>query len=407
MKVILLHSTDGNDQSNWIPWMKQQLEKRGFEVYAPSLPNAAYPNGEEWTEFIIQNTPFEIDNDTIIIGHSAGAALIPMLLCKLPSETKIKKAILVSSFCTDLGWDKLKDLHNIKIDYNDVKQKCNNFIFLHSDNDPYAPLEEAQELAAKLGGKLIVIKGQGHFNLYASPKYNKFPKLLAVALRDDASQNLYLASSFRGPGVAELIMTDIEKILGKPAADIRISYITTAGNLHPSDKREWIDEGREILQNRGWQVYDYDIAEKSAAEVERELSDKDVIFVQGGQCLYMLEQAQKCNFADIIKRAVARGVPYIGESTGSIITGGDISAYRYWAKDRRENPPVLDSYQGMGLVNFLIRPHWNHPEKREKYLQMTRDNLEELYNISQPIICLNDNQLIRVEGDSFQIWEGK
>lgn len=219
-------------------------------------------------------------------------------------------------------------------------------------------------------------------------------------------KNLYLASSFRGKGVAEMIMEDIERLLGKKASEIRISYIITAGNLHPSDKRDWIIEGRELLGRRGWQVFDYDIEGKTEGEVEQELSDKDVVFVQGGQCMYMLEQMQKCNFGDVIKRVLERGVPYIRESTGAIVTGGDISAYRYWAKDRRENPPELKKYRGMGLVNFLIRPHWGRMEKREKYLKMTKENLESIFEIEQPIIFLNDNQLVRVEGDKFQIWEG-
>ncbi len=219
-------------------------------------------------------------------------------------------------------------------------------------------------------------------------------------------KNLYLASSFRGRGVAEMIMEDIERLLGKKPSEIRISYIITAGNLHPSDKRDWIIEGRELLGRRGWQVFDYDIEGKTEGEVEQELSDKDVVFVQGGQCMYMSEQMQKCNFGDVIKRVLERGVPYIGESTGAIVTGGDISAYRYWAKDRRENPPELKKYRGMGLVNFLIRPHWGRMEKREKYLKMTKENLESIFEIEQPIIFLNDNQLVRVEGDKFQIWEG-
>lgn len=219
-------------------------------------------------------------------------------------------------------------------------------------------------------------------------------------------RHLYLTSSFRGRGIAEMVVGDIEKKSGKAAAQIKVLYITTAGNLHPVDQRGWIDEGREILRRRGWQVIDYDIAGKIEAEVETAFEGQDVVFVQGGQCMYMLEQMQKCNFGEIVRRALERDAFYIGESTGSIITGQDISAYRFWAQDRREDPPVLQSYQGMGLVNFLLRPHWNHPEKREKYLKMTRENLERIYNIAQPIICLNDNQLVYVEGEEFQIWEG-
>lgn len=117
-------------------------------------------------------------------------------------------------------------------------------------------------------------------------------------MTENYPQHLYLASSFRGPGVAAMIMESIESLLRKPATAIKVSYITTAGNLHPKDQREWIDEGREILKQHGWQVFDYDIAGKSTKEVEQELSDKDVIFVQGGQCLYMLEETRKCNLSD-------------------------------------------------------------------------------------------------------------
>jgi len=95
-------------------------------------------------------------------------------------------------------------------------------------------------------------------------------------------KRLYLVSSFRGRGVAEMIMGDIEEKLGRKPSEIKISYIITAGNLHPEGKRDWIVEGRELLGRRGWQVFDYDIEGKTEAEVEAELCDKDVVFVQGG-----------------------------------------------------------------------------------------------------------------------------
>lgn len=404
MKAILLHGTDGDSESNWIPWIRSQLEKRGCEVYSPSLPNSAFPNGDEWSDFVLENTPFKIDEETIIVGHSAGAALIPMILQKLPIT--IKRAVLVSGFHTDLGWEKLKNLQNVTVDYVGVRQKAEDFIIVYSDNDPYVALAESEWLIDKLNARSVLIKNQGHFNLGASPKYKEFPKLLAIILKENVLQNLYLTSSFRGKGVANLVINDIERLLGKTANEIRVLYITTAGNLHPKEQRVWIDEGRKILQEHGWQVFDYDIENKSEMEVEEVVSQSDVIFVQGGQCIYMLEQAQKCKLGEIVKRALAKGVPYIGESTGSIIAGRDISAYRFLANDRRENPPVLENYNGFGLVNFLIKPHWNNPDKLAKYEANIVGNFEKFFEINEPIIFLNDNQLVRVEGDNFQIWEG-
>lgn len=224
---------------------------------------------------------------------------------------------------------------------------------------------------------------------------------------DLSNQHLYLTSSFRGPGVARLVIPHVEKLLNKTAQEIKVSYIITAGNLKPADQRDWINEGRTIMLEHGWQVFDYDIAGKSETDVKTELDGKDIIFVQGGSCMYMLEQMQKCNFAQIVRRLVSQGVPYIGESVGSMITGPDLSPYKVLLKDRRKNPTELESYAGIGLVNFLFRSHWNNPTKYQNYAENIMNNFKEFFSISSPFILLNDNQLVYVEGDNFQIWEGK
>lgn len=220
-------------------------------------------------------------------------------------------------------------------------------------------------------------------------------------------QRLYLASSFRGAGVAAMIMSDIEQFLQKIPSDIKISYIITAGNLHPEGSRDWIVEGRKLLGQRGWQVFDYDIEGKTESEVEQELADKDVIFVQGGNNFHLLKQMQHCNFASILRNALSRGVPYIGESAGSIVCANDISAQRFMSSDATLVNELTD-YRGLGLVNFLIKPHWNRTDqKRAKFSKFLHNSPDEFFSITQPIICLNDNQLVFVDGSKFQIWEGE
>lgn len=224
--------------------------------------------------------------------------------------------------------------------------------------------------------------------------------------KNNHTQHLYLTSSFRGKGIAKMVMGDIEKLLNKAAEEIKVSYITTAGNLHTADQRDWIDEGREILRQHGWQVFDYDIAEKSEKEVESELADKDVVFVQGGNNFYLLKWMHECNFRQIIQKLLEKGVPYIGESAGSIVCSRDITAQKAMSADALNQVPELKDFRGLGLINFLIRPHWNREgAKREKFSRFLREHPEEFYSIDYPIICLNDNQLVYVEDDKFQIWE--
>ena len=403
-KAIILHGTSGDSQSNWLPWLKKQLEAKGWQVWTPNLPDADQPNMKKYLTYLHANLPFTIDENTTFIGHSSGSGAILGLLQSLPKDTKIKRAILVSAFHTDLGWDKLRDLFNIPLDYDQIKTKAKQFIFIHSDNDPYVKLEEAQFLVTKLNGELRLIKNQGHFNLEASPIYKEFPKLLAITLKGPQVHRLYLTSSFKFPGVADLIIPDIEKKINRKGSEVKVAFITTAANLHPLNERSWIDQGRTILQKANWQIVEMDIAGQSEKQVREKLTGCHVIFVEGGQPIYMLEQIQNCNFAQIIRDCLDQGTIYIGESTGSIITGPDIGAYRYLTADKRPHPPTLVSYQGMNLVNFLIRPHWNRQDKkRQKYLDEMQASTLEFYSISSPIIALNDNQLIYVEDDQFQI----
>lgn len=221
-------------------------------------------------------------------------------------------------------------------------------------------------------------------------------------------QQLYLMSSFRGPGVAKMVMSDVEQKLNKSPADIKVLYITTAGNLHQPTERGWINEGREIMQKHGWQVTDYDIAAHNEAEIAEAINEHAVVFVQGGNNFYLLQQMQTCNFGKIIKAALTTGKIYLGESAGAIVCADNIKAQQYMSSDALSAVPDLQDFSGLGLINFLVKPHWNRAgHKREKFAKFLFEHPNEFYSINQPIICLNDNQLIYVDGNNFQIWEGK
>lgn len=97
------------------------------------------------------------------------------LLENLPENTKVKAVFLVSVFKDDLGWDALKGLFDESLDFTNIKTKAGKFVLLHTDNDPYCPIEHAEYIAEQIGGELIVKSGQGHFNTELSERYRTFP----------------------------------------------------------------------------------------------------------------------------------------------------------------------------------------------------------------------------------------
>ena len=63
-----------------------------------------------------------------------------------------------------------------QFNWNKIKSNSKKFYVFHSDNDPYVPLEKAEDLAKKLGVNVILVKNAGHFNEKSG--YNRFELLL-------------------------------------------------------------------------------------------------------------------------------------------------------------------------------------------------------------------------------------
>lgn len=179
--ALILHGTNGSPKHNWFPWLKKELERKGYNVWVPNLPGADKPDIKRYNRFIFGNKKWVFNSDSVIIGHSSGSVAILGLLQKLPLNTIIDTCIFVGSFMDHLGREDLRGLFSKPFDFKKIKKQAKHFIFLHSDNDPYCPLEHAVYLSEKLGGKLIVKKGQKHFSVSTGgEKFRKLPIILEL-----------------------------------------------------------------------------------------------------------------------------------------------------------------------------------------------------------------------------------
>lgn len=177
MKAVILHGTSDSHKGNWFPWLKEELEKLGYEVWVPDLPNAKNPNLKIYNEYLLgSGWDFQ---DNLIIGHSSGAVAVMALLQALPESTKINTAILAGIYKGDLGREDLKGT-NIDFNYDKIKQKANQFIFVHSDDDPICPISDAQWIAEQVNGDMQIMHGLKHLNVGLVPSMSEFPELLEL-----------------------------------------------------------------------------------------------------------------------------------------------------------------------------------------------------------------------------------
>lgn len=169
-RVIIVHGWTGSSQKDWMPWVKIELEKMGYEVLVPDLPDTDNPKIEKWVPYLTQ-VMGEVRDSDVLIGHSMGCQTILRFLEALPKGKKLDKVILVAGFgsylkgLTKEEWQIAQPWIDTPLDLDKVKAHAKSFIAIFSDNDPFVPLKENKKLfEEKLGAKVFVEHNKGHFN---------------------------------------------------------------------------------------------------------------------------------------------------------------------------------------------------------------------------------------------------
>ncbi len=160
----------------------------------------------------------------------------------------------------------------------------------------------------------------------------------------------------------------------------------------------WLDKDKKALADCGFDISYYTITDKTKDEIKEEFDKYDAMYVSGGNPFYLLEKIQQTDSADLFREFVLQGKIYIGTSAGSMIAGPDL--YPTYRTAKAEKAPNLKGYDALGLVNFVIFPHWGVADFEDKYLPRLQHAFK---NSKDPIIILNDYQYVIVEDENYRI----
>lgn len=180
MNVVLVHGSFGKPFENWFPWLEKNLTEKGIECIIPTFPTPNNQNYYIWEE--LMNYYYKqgiINGETILIGHSCGAAFLTKFL--INNNVKVKKLITVSGYNNFYGGDDLMDKLNgsFYVDeqkFVELKSKVEDIISFYSNNDPFIDQNTLKKFADLLGGKHIVVANAGHFN--QSSGFNTFEQIM-------------------------------------------------------------------------------------------------------------------------------------------------------------------------------------------------------------------------------------
>lgn len=170
-RVFIIHGWEGYPEQAWFPWLKKELEQKGFEVIIPHLPDAENPRIYNWIPKIkeIITNP---DEDTYFVGHSMGCQAIARYLETLPDAIKVGGAVFVAGFFKRLTGleDDTEEEETSKhwletpVDLEKARTHLLKSVAIFSDDDPWVPLDNQDDFRDKLGSEIVIEKNMSHFN---------------------------------------------------------------------------------------------------------------------------------------------------------------------------------------------------------------------------------------------------
>src|SRR5688572_24072221 len=165
-RVIIVYGWASHDQDGWFPWLKRELENRGYQVDIPNMPHPMVPTIDDWVNALAEAVG-QIDEDTVFIGHSIGCQTILRYL--LTIDTPIRGAVFVAGFFKLEGLrTEMERRHAAPwmelIDTEKIRSVMPQSTAIFSDNDRFVSLEEnAKAFEEKLESKIVIERNKKHF----------------------------------------------------------------------------------------------------------------------------------------------------------------------------------------------------------------------------------------------------
>jgi dipeptidase E len=211
---------------------------------------------------------------------------------------------------------------------------------------------------------------------------------------------LLTSGGFTNQSIANALL----ELAGKPFNEMKLAFIPTAANVEEGDKG-WLINDLANCKKLGFA--EIDIVDFSALPKEiwqKRLEAANILIFGGGNTFHLMHWLIKSGLREDLPRLLEKRV-YVGISAGSMVAAKRISLSQSKRLYYPEEAGRPEENEGLGLVEFQLRPHLNSPD----FPNVRIEYLKELAkNLSEAIYAIDDNSAVVVnEGKISVVSEGK
>ncbi|HIU63707.1 MAG TPA: Type 1 glutamine amidotransferase-like domain-containing protein [Candidatus Avacidaminococcus intestinavium] len=174
------------------------------------------------------------------------------------------------------------------------------------------------------------------------------------------------------------------------ASEKKIVLIPTAANV--DEYKKHIEKAEQKLTELGFAVERLDLPAVTECIAREKIEQTPYLYVAGGNTFYLLQELKRKNLLPLIVERVNKGMVYIGESAGGMITAPNIEYVELM--DPKELGPELTDYAALNLVDFYFVPHEGEFPFAEAVEEMKR-----VYGDKHKLVAINNSEAVVVDGD--------
>ena len=209
---------------------------------------------------------------------------------------------------------------------------------------------------------------------------------------------LLTSAGIKNPSIERALLA----LLGKPIAEAHALCIPTAGYGHPrgSPGGAWRFIAGQVstpMCELGWKSLGVlELTALPSIPVERWqrwVREADVLLVNGGDALYLAHWMRQSGLADLLP--ALHDTVWVGLSAGSMVMAPRVGDDFIEAR-----PPITGADVALGVVDFSIFPHLDHPDMPENSIA---DAQRWAARLGGPAYAIDDQTAIQVVDGTVEV----
>jgi dipeptidase E len=194
-------------------------------------------------------------------------------------------------------------------------------------------------------------------------------------------------STLHGQGYLDYLLPELELLFKASEEIIFIPYARPGGMSHAA-YTEKVQAAFKKINKKVIGLHTFDQPAEAILKAK-------ALFTGGGNTFLLVSQLYQFNLLGPLKKAVEKGIPYLGTSAGSNIAGISMQT--------TNDMPIVypPSFDTLGFLPFNLNPHYLDPDTQSEHMGETRETrIKEFHAFNAiPVLGLREGSWLDVSGE--------